>query len=314
MRIRLPSLSRRRSAGRFAGLVLSAAVLSFAVPAVSPANLTGQTSPEADRSAPSIPSDGKLERVVLTNGTVYFGQVVGEGEPLRLELADGEIVEIPRERVASVQRMKGTLEFGEFWPADPNSSRLFFSATGRNLPAGSGSFNAYYGLLPFAAVGVTDRFTIAGGTPLFFGGGGGRLVYLAPKLQVIRTDRVQVGAGVLALHFTGDSESGSYLAYSVATVGSTPHSGVTMGVGLGRTEGRWSSNPALMLGADHRTSKRTKLITENYLFTGGSSSFGLLSGGVRIMGERLSADLALVAPVDGSVEVLFPMVNFSVGW
>jgi hypothetical protein len=296
---------------------LASMVAGLAGSGASPAPLWGQGVPLEDRAAPPdsmAPPQGDLQRLLLLNGTVHFGRVLDEGDPLRFELADGEVVEVSRERIARIETLRGTLELGEFWPADPNASRLFFAPTGRSLAAGSGTFNAYYGLLPFAAMGVTDRFTIAGGTPLFFGDSDGRLFYLAPKFQIVRSDQVQVATGVLAFHFTGDSDDGTYLAYGVATMGSTPNSGVTAGVGLGRSEGRWSSHPALVLGADHRMGRRVKWMTENYLFTESGSTTVLISGGVRLMGERLAADLALVAPVGDGGGFVFPLVNFSFGW
>jgi hypothetical protein len=48
-----------------------------------------------------------------------------------------------------------------------------------------------------------------------------------------------------------------------------------------------------------------KILSENYIFNGG----GILTGGVRWMGERFSADLALVVPTDGGTTVAFPLVN-----
>jgi len=298
-------------------LLVGSMVAGLSGTAVSPEPVWGQGVPWEERAAGSgsaASPQGQLQRLLLLNGTVYFGRVLDEGDPVRFELTDGEVVEISRERIVRIETLQGTLELGEFWPADPNASRLFFAPTGRSLSAGSGTFNAYYGLLPFASIGVTDRFTMAGGTPLFFGGSDGRLLYLAPKVQVIRSDQVQVATGVLALHFTGDSDDGTYLAYGVATMGSTSNSGITAGIGFGRSEGSWSSQPALVLGADIRTSRRVKLMTENYLFPGGGSATGLVSGGVRIMGERLAADLALVAPLGGDGGFVLPLVNFSFGW
>jgi hypothetical protein len=326
MSARSPSLPRLGIRPRCLNLLVAPRCLTLLVGSMvaglsgvgaSPGHLWAQGVTLEDR-APSSGSaaapQGRLQRLLLLNGTVHFGRVLDEGDPVVFELTDGEMVEVSRERIARIETLQGTLEHGEFWPADPNASRLFFAPTGRSLAAGSGTFNAYYGLLPFAAIGITDRLTIAGGTPLFFGDSDGRLFYLAPKFQIVRSDQVQVATGVLAFHFTDDSDDGTYLAYGVATMGSTPNSGLTAGVGFGRSEGSWSSRPALVLGADHRTSRRVKWMTENYLFPEGGSTTGLISGGVRIMGERLAADLALGAPVGIGKGFVFPLVNFSFGW
>jgi hypothetical protein len=304
-----------RSAAR--GLVPASISLLTALllgtPAVAAAQ--GSTHPAAPANTGSSPA-GTLQRIVLTNGTVHFGRIIAAGDPVSIELSDGEIVELPAERVARMDEVRGSIENGEFWPADPNGSRLLFTATGRSLPAGGGSFNAYYGLIPFLAIGITDRISLAGGTPLFFGGGD-RVVYLAPKVQVVRAERFQAGVGVLALHYTDDDEwdtdanGGAYLAYGVGTFDTSPRSSITVGAGWGRDGGEWSSRPALVVGGDHRASRRAALITENYLFSGGE---GLASAGVRFLGERLSADLALATPLGSGETGVFPVVNFSYGW
>jgi hypothetical protein len=48
-----------------------------------------------------------------------------------------------------------------------------------------------------------------------------------------------------------------------------------------------------------------KILTENYVFNGGA----IVTGGVRWMGERFSADLAMVVPTDGGTTIAFPLVN-----
>lgn len=255
--------------------------------------------------------EGTVERVTLESGTVYFGRVLDDGDPLRLELRNGEVVEIARREIGKLETVRGSFEAGEFWPADANETRLFFAPTGRNHRRGGGSFNAYYGILPFIALGVTDRLALAGGTPLFISPGDETLLYGTAKYQIIRTSAAQLGIGLLALHVTGGGDDSAYLAYGVATWQASRHAGITAGAGWGRAEDGWSSTPALVLGADLRGSPRLKLITENYLFPSGT---GLLSAGVRFMGERLSADLALATPVASGDFVAFPLVNFSYGW
>jgi energy-converting hydrogenase Eha subunit B len=49
-----------------------------------------------------------------------------------------------------------------------------------------------------------------------------------------------------------------------------------------------------------------KFITENYGFQGG----GLVSAGVRFIGDRLSADLGVFVPIGLDEVILLPVVNF----
>ncbi len=65
-------------------------------------------------------------------------------------------------------------------------------------------------------------------------------------------------------------------------------------------------SPVAMLGGERRLSRRVKFISENYIFNGG----GIASVGVRFLGERLSADLGVFAPVGVDEFVVLPVVNF----
>jgi hypothetical protein len=51
-----------------------------------------------------------------------------------------------------------------------------------------------------------------------------------------------------------------------------------------------------------------KVITENYVWKNGD---GMVSGGFRFIGERLSADLALAIPIGLDGFIAFPVVNFA---
>jgi hypothetical protein len=62
-----------------------------------------------------------------------------------------------------------------------------------------------------------------------------------------------------------------------------------------------------MIGGEYRSSRRIKWITENWVRRGGD---GFLSGGLRFIGERLSADVSLVAPLAEETFVM-PVVSFA---
>jgi len=153
-------------------------------------------------------------------------------------------------------------------------------------------------------VGITDRISFGAGTPLLFGDGGAHPFWITPKVQVYSAEAAQVSVGVMHFLNVGDGNLG--IAYVVATRGSTD-SAVTGGVGYAydRTYDSKNGAPVFMVGGEHRVTRGMKVMTENYVFNGG----GILTGGVRWMGEHFSADLALVVPTDGGTTVAFPLVN-----
>ena len=88
---------------------------------------------------------------------------------------------------------------------------------------------------------------------------------------------------------------------------------VTAGAGWGFTAGDddadVASRPLVMLGAESRTGRRTKFISENYFVFGESGA--LISGGLRFFGDRLSADAGLgLVYADTELECCLPLINF----
>jgi hypothetical protein len=277
-----------------------------------------------------VTPESALHRVVFSDGRVYYGSVLSGGDPVRIGFSAGGIEEIPREAIARIEEVQGTIVNGEFWPRDPNHSRLLFAPTGRNLPRGTGSVNAFYGVMPFVALGLTDRVTLAGGVsllksqemdffpsraPLTPGGENaastGRTIHLAPKLQILRGRRIEVAVGALAFVSTRDPGAPSGIGYAVGTFGLGGRTDVTVGGGLGLRGGNWQEEATFLVGADHRVSRRIKLLTENYRFPGGQS---LHMGGVRLVGEQLSADLAVAFRPGALERRVLPVVNISFGW
>ncbi|MEO8678170.1 MAG: hypothetical protein ABI665_03935 [Vicinamibacterales bacterium] len=250
---------------------------------------------------------GETREILLKDGTNAIGRVerVEDGR-VTFRTTAGAVLQVDVAQVISVVGVNGQVVNGELWRADPNPTRLFFAPTGRSLKKGEAYLGVYEILMPFVQVGLTDRISFGGGTPLFIGGSD-RPFWLTPKVQVIKGRSVEGAVGVLHFSNIGDYNMG--IAYGVLTKGSTD-SAITIGAGYAyqRSSGADDNGdaPMLMVGGEHRVSRRIKLVTENYVFPDG----GLVSAGVRFLGERLSVDLGLVSPVGAGDFVAVPMVNF----
>jgi hypothetical protein len=261
-------------------------------------------------------SSDSLQELRLGDGTRHVGHVV-EVTPDRLVFETIAGVRIEANRAYSrVSPVRGTIVDGEFWPEDRNATRLFFAPTGRSLRAGEG-YAGVFVFLPFVAVGATDAVTLAGGIPPA-GSMESLPIWIAPKFRVLNQPNTQVSAGFFAVHIPGESwddRTGTYrssseiagIAYGVGTFGNSDRAvhagaGVTFGSvdGLGPTP--------IMLGGELRTSRRNKLITENWFLPGEG---GVITGGVRLMGDRWTTDLGLAALVGDSDLPYFPIISFS---
>lgn len=254
---------------------------------------------------PVVAAPGTVQELELRDGSRLYGRIESVGaDTFVFRMVTGVTLVIPRSEVTSLRATQGDLEGQPFVPADPNATRLFFAPTGRSLPRGDGYAGVYQVLLPFVQFGVTDRFSVGGGTPLFFGVGSGHPIWLTPKVQLYASRHVQAAAGVMHVL---NVEGHAGVAYGVVTVGSG-HRAISAGVGWGYTRADEDHGDTwmVMIAAEHRASRRVKWITENYVFQGG----GIVSGGVRLIGDRLSADVALAAPLGVEGFYVWPLVNF----
>ena len=252
-----------------------------------------------------IAEPGVIQRLTLTDGSQVYGRVESiDADGLVFRSIVGVTLAVPRTGIADLRSVEGRVVAGEFVPADSHNTRLMFAPTARALKRGEGYFGVYY-VLPFVQVGVTDRLSIGGGTPLVFGGGSGRPVWFTPKLQVLGRPNVQAAVGVI--HISGIEDVNAGIAYGVTTLG---HDDAAATLGLGYAySGEGDYSAIVMVGGDRRQSARIKWITENWFWRGG----GFVSGGVRFIGQRLSADVSLVVPlIDETFAV--PVVSFAWGF
>ncbi len=275
-----------------------------ATPVAAPVAAFDQPPPAA-RPAIVVAAPGDIQQLQLRDGTRAFGRVERvDGTRVTFRTTAGAVIEVDTADIVSVTTTTGRVVDGEFRPADPNPTRLFFGPTGRSLRQGDGYVGVYEIMLPFVQVGLTDRITIGAGTPLIFGGGSGHPFWVTPKIQVFNSSSTQAAVGVLHFMNIGDGNLG--IAYGVVTHGSAD-SAVTAGVGYAydRTYDNHSGGAVAMIGGEYRASRGVKLVTENYVWRDG----GILAGGVRWLGENLSADFGLAAPIGAGEVFVFPMVN-----
>ncbi len=290
-------LRRTSPTSLFGTLLLSAATLVATVFLPTPAH--AQTPPDIP-----APSDTIYE-VRLGDGSVIFARVVElDEERVVFETVGGARLDVERTGIEGVRPARGQAVEGEFWTEDPGGTRLFFTSTGRSLKRGESYIGTYVVVLPFAAVGITDRFTIVGGAPILFG----ELepFYLGPKLQILRQPEVQASIGTLAFFFDDEVVG---VAYGVGTFGDADRA-LSAGIGYFYSGDEVLNEPAFMLGGETRVSRRIKLITENYVLP---DAVGVvLSGGVRIIGDRFNTEVgALGAIADGDGGCCVPLINFS---
>lgn len=251
-----------------------------------------------------------LVEVRLADGSTLFGRVVAvEGDRITLETQSGARVELRQSQIRSLRRVSGKVKDGTVWRDDPQATRLFFSPTGRSLAKDEGYFGVYELFFPFITYGITDRVTVAGGTPII-PGAIGEFAYFGPKLLLVDAPKTQISAGVFAGLF---DEGLAGVLYGVGTFGDRNNAlttGIAWGFTSGEGDGDVSDRPLILLGGEARTGRMTKFITENYFVPGEEGV--LVSAGIRFFGERLSADAGIGTFLGEGCngECTLPLVNF----
>jgi|GEM_PF-342392 len=267
----------------------------------------------AQESAPLVASDTLLE-VRLADGSVVYGRIVSAGEGrLVIQTAAGARIEVDRAQVRSARAVRGAERQGQVWFDDPHRDRLFIGPTGRSLPAGEGFFGVYELFVPVVSYGVTDWLSITGGVPVV-PGAIGNIAYVEPKVRVPLgpASPVQLSAGA-SVFFDTQGEGAAGLLYGAGTYGGEDHA-LHVAASFpfltgGGDDVEVGEEPVIMLGGETRVSRRIKLLSENYILP----ESGVVSiAGVRIFGERLSADAGLgILLGDDCSECILPVVNFA---
>jgi hypothetical protein len=293
---------------------MSKTLLLFLFGVASFATTARPTAAQTDSSRAPAANAAPVMEVRLSDGSVLYGTIERvAGDTFVLRTVSGVPMELRADQIKSQQRAAGSVVGGEYWPEDPNHTRLLFTSTGRALGKGQGYVSAYFLFFPMVAYGVTDRFTIAAGTPVI-PGAIGEVFYVAPKLTVSQRERSAISVGALAFALPNESDEGTFgIVYSAGTWG-TRDRAITAGAGWGFEWGgeqsSMSNAPVLVLGGETRVSRRVKLLTENWIFPNGAGGFTLVSGAVRFIGERLSTDFGLMGAAQSGAGCCFPMVNF----
>ncbi|MGH7675868.1 MAG: hypothetical protein ACREMV_11420 [Gemmatimonadales bacterium] len=282
--------------------------IGFALAGIAPAR--------AQAPRPAIPPVDSTAVVVLrlADGSELVGRVLMvDDTSLVVVTGAGARAVVPRTAVTSWRRRSGTATAtGGYRIADPNTTRLFFGATGRTLARGSGYFADYYLFFPFVAYGFHDRVMASGGVSLV-PGASNQLFYIAPKLGVVRGPTFNLAIGGAYATVPGEEDASVGAAYASVTIG-PPDAAVTILGGYPFTTEDVSQEPALMVGGDTRIGGASKLLAEVWKLPDVDDVPALF--GVRWFGERIAVDFGFLYLIGTDVEgwPLIPWVDFVINW
>lgn len=261
-------------------------------------------------------ADSTLLHVVkLRDGSTLAGRITFVGaDTIRLRLSQGD-VSLARSGIASVRQVPAALmRNGQYWFENPHPTRLLFSSTAIPLERGTAYYANTWLFIHTFAFGLTDRLTLGGGATTIPGIAlNENLFYLLPKYTLVSRPRATFALGALVglLPFNtdiNDDFASAGLVYGVGTVG-TRESNVSLGAAWGYANDEITKRPGIMLGGQGRVTRRVSLISENWFFPNGDDTEGVLSYGLRFLGENISVDVAGVTPLGEKITV--PWLGFA---
>lgn len=246
------------------------------------------------------PSEGDKVRIETVDGNTFTGTVLSvDNEKVVLDVEGVGEMSINRSRIRSITVLDpDRFRNGRYWEANPQSTRYFYAPNAFGLKKGKGYYQNAWIFFNNVNYGVTDNFSIGGGTvPLFLFGGGTTPVWLSPKVSLpLGTEKLNVAAGGVFGTAIGSNGGGSAgILYGNATYGS-PDKNVTFGLGYGFAEGEISSSPLVNLSGIYRVGFRSYLLTEIYFIPNiEGSGVGLF--GYRWAPENFAVDFGLITPL-----------------
>lgn len=262
-----------------------------------------------------VPDSTFTQIITLRDGSTIFGRVdeIGETEIKFCTLMGVLTISIDQiEKIVLISQ--SAIKGGKYWFPNPNSTRLFFAPTGRMLNQGQWYFSDYYILFPGFTTGLTDNITMGAGMSLIPGLSiPNQIFFFTPKIGLKATQGFDLAAGALIIKIPNweddeddeDNLGSLGILYTVGTYGSLDHS-LTIGLGYGFAGDQLAKKPMIVLGGETRVSRRVALVTENWIMPGIDNP--LISYGVRIFGEKLSVDLALLTTV--GEDAFFPGIPY----
>jgi hypothetical protein len=242
-------------------------------------------------------SDSISVRVVMKDGNEFIGKLLSENEDqLELLTETYGVMVLIQSKVKLVEELSDIKKIkGEYWISNLQEARYFYGPNGYNLRKGDTYYQNVWIFFNQVSHGFTDQFSVGAGLmPLFLFGGSPFPIWLTPKFSIpVVKDKVNIGTGALMGTVIGEPETSFGIVYGILTLGSRENN-VSAGLGYGYAGGDFARTPAITLSGMKRVSKKTYLITENYLI----EDIGFISAGGRTVWPNLSLDYGLFSPLN----------------
>ena len=270
--------------------------------------------------------------VTTTDGKQFSGLIIrqNENEIIIKTESLGEIA-ILNSKIREIKlASKEQFVQGKYYFPNPHPTRYFFGPSAIPLEKSEGYYQNAYLLSNCVQIGVSDNFSLGGGTVIPF------LFYITPKIGYKVGKGVYLGGGILAAtSISSEFSVGLAVAYGSLTFGNKENN-FTINGGWGfikqeiyyaqtnNSDYKWTAaeRPMFSLSGALRIAPKVALISENWIFAVKEYDYNsltnayknkyqsVLSFGFRLMGEKNSFDIAVAIPSIEGETIGLPYLDY----
>lgn len=265
----------------------------------------------------------KFFKIELKDGSVFFGKILQKDSMIIVKRTSPiSKLEIPFLNIKMIDEIdESNFKNGEYWFPYQHATRYLYSPSAINLGKWEVYYQNIYLLFNSINVGITDNISVGVGivplsTPDTLNKSSfNPILIITPKVGFKVANNFYVGGGVLYINtpdFDFGNRIGLGIAYGIGTYGNLDHN-ITGGLGWGFNQGEFSDLPVITFSAMTRISKKTALVTENWLIPI-DYYIKMFSYGIRFFGENMAFDLAFINNPDiaKAIVIGIPFVSFAI--
>jgi hypothetical protein len=267
----------------------------------------------------------KMYKITLNDGSIVTGKLILITDT-EVVISSGTIGEM-RLQKKNISEMTPVLSIDEkksgIWFTNPNPSKYLLGSSAIPLEKHSGYYQNTWIFVNSFNYAFAKNFSLSAGFELFSimaGGDGPYAFYINPKVSFQVADNFYLGGNILYANTIKTIEDFGGLATfnGFATYGNR-NNNLTAAVGWGMADGEFSSKPLITISGMVRASRRIAFVSENWIVPGVSEDggyYGIISYGIRFLGEKTSIDLAFLNNPDIAKEIIIgiPWLDFVINF
>jgi hypothetical protein len=267
----------------------------------------------------------KIYKVTLDDGSVISGKLllITEKEVIISSGAIGEI-RLQKEKIKSMIPVQDINDKKSgIWFANPNPSKYLLGNSAIPMEKHTGYYQNTWIFVNSFSYAFTKNISLSGGfeiLSIMAEGGGPYAFYINPKASFKVANNFYLGGNILYANTIKTAENFGGLATfnTFATYGNM-NNNITGAVGWGWADGEFSPKPVILISGMLRASKRIAFVSENWIVPGINENggyYGILSYGIRFLGEKTSIDLAFLNNPDiaSSIIIGIPWLDFVINF